>query len=856
MSGVEKSKLDQPALRVAFATLVVVAALLLRQLLQQHSGAGLPPFITFFPAVMIIAMLCGFRIGLYATAVSALLADYWIFPPFGKLAIASRTEALSLAIFIGMCILVSGVAGRHRRHQRRIAALEKERVLQQSEERFRALVTASTDAVCLMSADWTRMRQLQGRDLIPGTDPPESDWIEKYVHPDDRALMRTAIAEAIRAQSKIELEHRVVHTDSSQGWTLSRAIPLKNAKGEIVEWLATASDITERKRAEARLRRFFETDLFAILHWKIDGVVVDVNDRFLEMTGYTREDLRAGLLNWAQITPPEYQAADEDARRQIRDTGVHRPYEKEFIRKDGARVWGLFSAAAYEDDRREGISLILDVTERRWAEEALHKSEARFRSVLEDSRDLMYRMNLQTGRFEYISPSAEAVLGYSRSELAEFNLEGMIAQVHPDDLSALQSAWARLEEAGKEEMEYRQRFKDGNYHWVSNYMSLVRDSAGRPLYRDGNIRDITDKKQAVEALRESEAAYRALFENNMDAIFLCVPDGTILSANPAACAMFGMTSEELCCGGRPSRVADPKLNRALADRSLFGKFKGELTLVRKDDTEFIGEVSSVMLPGEHPRSFVIVRDITERRRAEQALIRSEKLASVGRMAATVAHEINNPLAAVTNLLFLAQQTQGMPEPARHYLEMVDAELKRIAHITRQSLGFYRESDTASIVSLNEVLESAVDLMKSKIKAKRAVIERDWEGDAEVTALPGELRQVFSNLMANSLDAIDQGGTIKLRISTAGPDFKNGHRRIRVTIADNGRGIGPSSRKHIFEPFFTTKGAVGTGLGLWVTKQIVDKHSGTIHVRSCTGGARRGTVFSVVLRVDPATPAVA
>jgi len=224
------------------------------------------------------------------------------------------------------------------------------------------------------------------------------------------------------------------------------------------------------------------------------------------------------------------------------------------------------------------------------------------------------------------------------------------------------------------------------------------------------------------------------------------------------------------------------------------------------------------------------------------------------MAATVAHEINNPLAAVTNLLFLVQGTKELPETARHYLDMVDAELKRIAHITRQSLGFYRESDTASIVNVNAVLESAVDLMKSKIKAKRAVIEKDWEGDAEVTALAGELRQVFSNLMANSLDAIDHGGTIKLRISAAAPDFKSGHRRVRVTIADNGRGIAAKSREHIFEPFFTTKGAVGTGLGLWVTKQIVDKHSGTIQLRSCTAGARRGTAFSVVLPVDPAIPA--
>ena len=179
--------------------------------------------------------------------------------------------------------------------------------------------------------------------------------------------------------------------------------------------------------------------------------------------------------------------------------------------------------------------------------------------------------------------------------------------------------------------------------------------------------------------------------------------------------------------------------------------------------------------------------------------------------------------------------------------MADAELKRIAHITRQSLGFYRESNAPALTSVNAVLESAVDLLKSKIKAKHAVIEKQWDGDVQVTAVAGELRQVFSNLLANSLDAIDEKGTIKLRVST-GAAFNNGDRCVRVTVADNGKGISASSRQHIFEPFFTTKGTVGTGLGLWVSKQIIDKHGGTIRVRSSS----RGTAFSIVLPIEPAT----
>jgi len=263
-------------------------------------------------------------------------------------------------------------------------------------------------------------------------------------------------------------------------------------------------------------------------------------------------------------------------------------------------------------------------------------------------------------------------------------------------------------------------------------------------------------------------------------------------------------------------------------------------LVQRDKS---GQVCGVM---------EINNNITAHKRVEEALLRSEKLASVGRMAATVAHEISNPLAAVTNLLFLANSVNDLPEAARQYLEMADAELKRIAHITRQTLGFYRESNAPVPMSLNAVLESAIDLQKSRIKTKRAVIEKQWNQDVEVTAVAGELRQVFSNLLANSLDAIDEEGIIKLRVSTSAAS--NSHRCVRVTVADNGKGIETSLRRHIFEPFFTTKGTLGTGLGLWVSKQIIGKHGGIIRMRSSANSGRRGTVFSIFLPIKPAAEA--
>ena len=380
----------------------------------------------------------------------------------------------------------------------------------------------------------------------------------------------------------------------------------------------------------------------------------------------------------------------------------------------------------------------------------------------------------------------------------------------------------------------------------------------------GYVRLYTERRLAEETLRQSEERFRSMYTNAAVGIQQLANDGRLLMVNEAFGRMLGYSENELL--GRDvidlTHPDDRARNNAVRGPTIRGErdwHEVEKRYVHRDGWPvWVHITSSVVKDASgHPLyRIAIVQDITqrkraeeERRQAEEALLRSEKLASVGRMAATIAHEINNPLEALANLLFIAKSVKDT-ESAHQYLDLADAELKRITHITRQSLGFYRESNASALMSVNEALESAVDVLESKIKAKQAVIEKQWSTDVQLTGVAGELRQVFSNLVANSLDAIDANGTIKLRVST-GADFNNSDRYVRVTVADNGKGISAGSRQHIFEPFFTTKGAVGTGLGLWVSKQIIDKHGGTIRVRSSSNGERRGTVFSVVLPVEPA-----
>jgi signal transduction histidine kinase len=223
---------------------------------------------------------------------------------------------------------------------------------------------------------------------------------------------------------------------------------------------------------------------------------------------------------------------------------------------------------------------------------------------------------------------------------------------------------------------------------------------------------------------------------------------------------------------------------------------------------------------------------------------------MGRMAVSVSHEINNPLEAVTNLLYLAGNTEEI-STIRSYLRDAEYELNRIAHMTRQSLGFYRESSKASPTSVQGLIESAMDVMAAKITAKHASIETRWGDDVQLSVVAGELRQVLANLLAKSLDAIPYKGTIKIRTSVAF-DYQKKQRCFRITMADNGHGIPRHLRSQLFEPLFTTKGTVSTGLGLWVSKQILEKHHATIRVRSVAEGMCTGTVIRITLAAESPT----
>ncbi len=284
----------------------------------------------------------------------------------------------------------------------------------------------------------------------------------------------------------------------------------------------------------------------------------------------------------------------------------------------------------------------------------------------------------------------------------------------------------------------------------------------------------------------------------------------------------------------------------LFDCELKGLMPGDLRTGRADARTWMQSFFPVRTRGSGEVRWVgvVATEITDRLRAEEAMRRSEKLAAAGRLAASIAHEINNPLESVTNLLYLIREHPSLADDAKTYTSMAEQELARVTEITQQTLRFYRQSTLATDVRLFEVLQSVLSLHHGRLQSLRIDVIRKMDESAILFAFTGELRQLFANLVSNALDAMPQGGRLSLRLRSGHRDNNPG---LWVTVADTGMGMPESVRRRIFEPFFTTKEATGTGLGLWVSEEILGKHHGTMRVRSreaVAPGARSGTVFRI------------
>jgi PAS domain S-box-containing protein len=373
------------------------------------------------------------------------------------------------------------------------------------------------------------------------------------------------------------------------------------------------------------------------------------------------------------------------------------------------------------------------------------------------------------------------------------------------------------------------------------------------------MREMDQREKHAAEIREREEWFRVTLGSIGDAVIATDKNGIVSYMNQIAEDLTGIKMVE--AKGQPIHQIFPIFNehtRARVENPVAkvlesGRIMGlaNHTVLQRRDGELIPiEDSAAPIYDDQNklRGVVMVfRDVTLEKQSQSVMRKAEKLAAAGRLAATMAHEINNPLEAVGNLIYIVRHTANLSEEVQGYLAMADQELERVSHITRQTLGFYRDSSEPGPVEMRVVIESVLKIYDNKIKSKSVLLDLEIAAECPaVYGLQGEMKQLIANLVSNAADAVGHTGRIRISMTTVQRAHGNG---VELKVEDNGPGISAEHRSHIFEPFFTTKKDVGTGLGLWVSKEIAERHGGRIELSSGKDSSLGGAVFTVYLPCD-------
>ncbi len=702
----------------------------------------------------------------------------------------------------------------------------------------------------------------------PGQPAPNYATIRAMHTPESRARLEAAVARALETGEPYHHDVELQMPDGSRRWIMARGeVAQRGPDGAVVALRGTIQDITERKQMELALREreqeLVEAQRIARLgtfRWlKAEGRVV-WSEAVYRMFGVDpNRPVPRGAETAALMTPESWERISK-ATQEALETGAPYSMDLELVVPEAeggegaGRRWVTVRGEGLrgpDGEVRELAGTVQDVTERRRVEEALRESQSRFQRLY-DSDLIGVGFPHADGRITEGNDALLRIVGYTREDM-EAGLVRWDVMTPPEYRELDRAHMMESAERGSctpYEKEYIR--KDGTR--VPILCGFAR-LGGEKLGSIGFVMDLSAQKQAEQAVREREMQFRELAESLPQLVWASDVNGDRVYANRRYTEYTGVRDVELL-GKIWRQLLHPddleRTNRLWAQCMATGEpYLNEYRIRRHDGIYRSFLVRAVPVrnaEGEIERWLGSATDIDDQKLAEEALRRTEKLAAAGRLAATIAHEINNPLAAVTNSLYLALMDDGLSETTRHYLNIAEQELARAAHVTTQTLQFHRQTSAPALSDLGGTMDSAIALFSTRFKTCAIAVEREYETTTPLYCCGDEVRQVFANLLSNALDAMRQGGRLRVRVregSGLGRD-REWTTGLRVSVADTGSGIPADVRARIFEPFLSTKESTGTGLGLWVSQNIVEKHKGRIRLRSQVG---RGTVFSLFFPWD-------
>jgi two-component system, cell cycle sensor histidine kinase and response regulator CckA len=745
-----------------------------------------------------------------------------------------------------------------------------EEVLRRGEERYRALVDNLTTVVFQVDRElrWTFLNPAW--ETITGRSPAESigQLAATVMVAEDAAEFEPLIRELLNGQrSRGEQVIRVRCVAGNVHWLELRAIPMLDVSGTVVGVSGTLNDVTGRVSVELQLRRQQtlyrliaenSSDIIALvaLH---GGQFTYVSPSTEHVLGYTPDEI-LGVEWWTLLDPKDRDRITQSVqsvreRQPVTETARVR-------RKDGSWVWleALADVVLDDDGQIVGYRITArDFTEHRAAGLALMESEAKYRLLAESIDDIVCLQDLD-GTALYYSASTEKALGFTPTELVG---KDVFALTHPDDLAKLAGdAYLAVLRGETPLVEWRCLRKDGTYIWVETHTALLRNESGVPDRLLSVTRDIEGRKQAQEALRQSEERMRALIARAAYGIFRSTRDGRFLDVNPALVAMLGYESPaELLAIDIPR---DLYIDADERDRWMTAIDSGahpewfDLTWRRRDGVPIAVRLAARAARDGHGDVVWyegIAENVTERLRREAVVRRAERMSSLGHTLAGVAHELNNPLAAISGFAQILLKTE-LPNDDRSAIETIHREAKRAAKIVKDLLTFARrqESSERHRVDLNDIVRYIADTQRYAMETHGVMCELALsDTPAIVAADPAQLEQVMLNLLVNARQALEtmtspgaagRGGIGASRTPMVVIRTSVRNNTVSLEVSDNGPGIAAAELPRIWDPFWTTKEeGEGTGLGLSVVHGIVTEHGGSIDVETRIGA---GTTFAVSL----------